>query len=85
MKTRLVRIGNSRGLRLAKPLIEQLGFEDEVDMQAEGGALVIRPSRHVRSGWADAAAQLAATGEGKKNLLDEGVATRFDTTEWAWR
>ena len=82
MKTRLVRIGNSRGLRLAKPLIEQLGFEDEVDMRVEGGALVIRPSRFVRAGWAEAAAQLAATGEG---LLDEGVATRFDTKEWAWR
>ncbi len=34
MKTRLVRIGNSRGLRLAKPLIDQLGFEDEVDAQS---------------------------------------------------
>ena len=82
MKTRLVRIGNSRGLRLAKPLIQQLGFEDEVDMRAEGGALVIRPSRVVRAGWADAAAHLAATGEG---LLDEGTATRFDAEEWEWR
>ena len=62
MKARLVRIGNSRGLRLAKPLIEQLGFKDEVDMRAEGGALVIRPSRVVRAGWAEAAAHLAASG-----------------------
>ena len=82
MKTRLVRIGNSRGLRLAKPLIQQLGFEDEVDMRAEGGALVIRASRVVRAGWADAAAQLAATGAG---LPDEGVATRCDAEEWEWR
>ncbi|OYV70129.1 MAG: AbrB family transcriptional regulator [Deltaproteobacteria bacterium 21-66-5] len=82
MKTRLVRIGNSRGLRLAKPLIEQLGFEDEVELRAEGGALVIRPSRAVRAGWAEAAAQLAATGEG---LPDQGAATRFDAEEWEWR
>jgi len=82
MKTRLVRIGNSRGLRLAKPLIEQLGFEDEVDMHAEGGALVIRASRAIRAGWADAAAQLAATGE---SLLDDAAATRFDAEEWEWR
>ncbi len=82
MKTRLVRIGNSRGLRLAKPLIQQLGFEDEVDMRAEGGALVIRPSRAVRAGWAVAAAQLAATGEG---LLEESTPTRFDAEEWEWR
>ena len=82
MKARLVRIGNSRGLRLAKPLIEQLGFEDEVEMRAEGGALVIRPSRAVRAGWAEAAAQLSASGEG---LPDEGVATRFDAEDWEWR
>ena len=82
MKTRLVRIGNSRGLRLAKPLIEQLGFEDEVEMRAEGGALIIRPSRAVRAGWAEAAAHLSASDEG---LLDEGVATRFDAEDWEWR
>ncbi len=82
MKTRLVRIGNSRGLRLAKPLIEQLGFEDEVEMRAEGGALIIRPARAVREGWAEAAARLAATQE---SLVDEGTPTRFDAEEWEWR
>jgi len=82
MKTRLVRIGNSRGLRLAKPLIEQLGLEDEIEMRAEGGALVIRPVHAVREGWAEAAAHLAATGEG---LADEGMPTWFDAEEWEWR
>ncbi|MHB0963193.1 MAG: AbrB/MazE/SpoVT family DNA-binding domain-containing protein [Gemmatimonadaceae bacterium] len=82
MKARLVRIGNSRGLRLAKPLIEQLGFEDEVDVSAEDGALVIRPSRLVRVGWAEAAAKLAAAGEA---AFDDAPATRFDTEEWEWR
>jgi antitoxin MazE len=82
VKARLVRIGNSRGLRLAKPLIEQLGFEDEVDLSAEDGALVIRPSRQVRAGWAEAAARLANAGEAK---IGDGAATRFDTDEWEWR
>lgn len=82
MKTRLVRIGNSRGLRLAKPLIEQLGFEGEVEMLAEDGALVIRPARAVREGWAEAAAKLAARGEGR---VGAGMPTRFDAEEWEWR
>lgn len=82
VKARLVRIGNSRGLRLAKPLIEQLGFEDEVELSAEDGALVIRPSRQARVGWADAAARLAAAGE---SLIGDGPATRFDDEEWEWR
>jgi len=82
VKARLVRIGNSRGLRLAKPLIEQLGFEEEVDIRAEGGALIIRPSRAVRGGWAEAAAQLAAAGE---PAMGDSMATRFDAEEWEWR
>jgi len=82
MKTRLVRIGNSRGLRLSKPLIEQLGLDDEIDIRAEGGALVIRPARVVRAGWAEAAARLAASDDAP---LDAGVATRFDAEEWEWR
>jgi antitoxin MazE len=82
VKARLVRIGNSRGLRLAKPLIEQLGFEDEVELSAEDGALVIRPSRQSRVGWAAAAARLAAAAEAP---IGDGPATRFDNGEWEWR
>ncbi len=82
MKARLVRIGNSRGLRIAKPLIDQLGFEDEVEMRTEGGALIIRAARQARAGWATAAATLAARGEG---ALDTNANTRFDNEEWEWR
>jgi len=82
VKAKLVRIGNSRGLRLAKPLIEQLGFGDEVDLSAEDGALVIRPSRQARVGWAAAAAKLAAVGE---TPVGDGFDTHFDAEEWEWR
>jgi antitoxin MazE len=82
VKAKLVRIGNSRGLRVPKPLIEQLDLGDEVDLSAEDGALVIRPSRRARVGWAAAAAKLAAAGEAP---LGDGPATRFDTEEWEWR
>ncbi|MCP9927827.1 hypothetical protein [Cyanobium sp. CH-040] len=43
MRARLVKIGNSRGLRLAKPLLEQVGLSDEVDIQAAPVVLTIRP------------------------------------------
>ncbi len=83
MKARLVRIGNSRGLRLAKPLLEQLGFQDEVELEARDGALIVRPARRrVRVGWAAAAAKLAARHDG---LLDDVTPTRFDDEEWEWR
>lgn len=81
MKTKLVRIGNSRGIRLPKLLIEQAGLEEDVQLELQGGTVVIRPVVSMRAGWAEAAAALAATGGG---LLDPVVATDFDRDEWAW-
>lgn len=82
MKTRakLVRIGNSRGVRLPKPLIEQAGLSDEVELDVREGAIVIRPADGPRAGWAESAAELAATGS---ELLDAPTPTAFDD-EWTW-
>lgn len=80
-KARLVRIGNSRGIRLPKPLIEQAGLADEVELDVHDGAIVIRPLNGPRAGWADAAAALAEVEGG---LLDAPTATRFDREEWEW-
>jgi antitoxin MazE len=80
-KARLVRIGNSRGVRLPKPLIEHAGLADEVELDVREGAIVIRPLDAPRTGWAAAAAALATAGGG---LLDAPTPTRFDTEEWEW-
>ncbi len=82
MKTKLVRIGNSRGVRLPKPLIEQAGLFEDVELSVQGATIVISPARGARSGWAEAARTLAARGEGR--LLDAPVTTRFDRDEWEW-
>lgn len=82
VRARLVRIGNSRGLRLAKPLLEQLGLEDEVELEARDGELIVRAARGVRVGWAEAASRLAARHEG---MLDPMTPTLFDDAEWEWR
>lgn len=79
MRARLVRIGNSRGLRLAKPLLEEAGLTDEVNITAAPGVLTITPVASPRAGWAEAAAAVAPSG-----LLDQPGATRFDDQEWEW-
>ncbi len=81
MKTKLVRIGNSRGIRLPKLLIEQAGLADDVQLELQGRTVLIRSLASARTGWAEAAAALAATGDG---LLDPVVTTAFDRDEWAW-
>jgi antitoxin MazE len=82
MKTRLVQIGNSRGVRLPKPVIEEAGLTDEVDLQVREGAVVIRPLNAPRSGWEVAARDLRDSSEDQ--LLDPPTATRFDEEEWEW-
>jgi antitoxin MazE len=82
VKTKLVRIGNSRGVRLPKPLIEEAGLPDEVELEVRKGAIVISPAHGVRSGWEDAAKALHDSGDDQ--LLDANVNTRFDEEEWTW-
>mgnify|MGYP003463764584 CR=1 FL=1 len=81
--TRIVRIGNSRGIRVPKGLLEQAQLPEEVELQAEHGRLIIRAAKGPRAGWAEAAAAMQAEDEDR--LLDPPTATRFDVQEWKWR
>lgn len=80
MKTRLVSMGNSRGVRLPKPLIEQVGILDEVELLVRNGQIVISPLRAPREGWAAAAAEISADSP----KLDDHASSQFDETEWTW-
>lgn len=82
MKTHLVRIGNSRGVRLPKTVIEQAGLTDEVELGVRDGAVVIANATTARSGWAGAARKMRLRGEDR--LIDPPRATGFDVKEWKW-
>ena len=83
MKTRIVRIGNSRGIRLPKVLLEQARLADEVQLQATPGRIVIRAVLQPRAGWAEAARQMRERRDDE--LLDSPTPTQFDEEEWEWR
>ena len=83
MKTRLVQIGNSRGIRLPKTVLAEAQLEDEVELKAEAGCIVIRSARRPRAGWAAAAMKMR--GLGADRLLDPRASTHFDREEWKWR
>ena len=85
MKARIVRIGNSKGIRIPKPLIEQTGLNDEVTIEAEGNRLVIRAARRPRAGWADAFQAMAAAGGDRLLDGDASAASEWDRLEWQWR
>ena len=84
MKSRIVQIGNSRGIRLLpKVLLEEAQLADEVELEAEPGRIVIRRGSRPRAGWAAAARRMRERDEDR--LLDPTMPTRFDEREWKWR
>jgi antitoxin MazE len=83
MKARLVRIGDSRGIRLPEAVIEQAGLTDEVELEVRGAMVVITAAKkRARAGWAEAARELRSRGADR--LLDPATPTAFEETEWQW-
>ena len=84
MKTSIVRIGNSKGIRLPKSILDQCHLKDTVELEVEADALIIKPAYSPRSGWAEAFSSMAQHGDDK--LLDEdtAVSTEWDQSEWRW-
>ena len=84
MRARIVKIGNSRGIRIPKPLLEQLKINEDVDIEIENNQIIIRPVSNPRAGWADAFRKMAENGD---DVLIEGEQTithSWDETEWQW-
>jgi antitoxin MazE len=82
MKARIIRIGNSQGVRIPKPLLEQTGLTDEVELEVRADEIVIRSARSVRAGWGAAFRRMAEAGDDE--LLEELTETEWDREEWEW-
>lgn len=85
MKLKVVSIGNSRGIRIPKPLLEQAGIEREVEVEIEGNALVLRPtSKACRRGWREAFQAMSERGDDRL-LASEASLSSWDQEEWEWK
>ncbi len=82
MKVRLVAVGNSRGIRIPKAVIDQCGFGETVELKVEQDRVIIAPPHAPRQGW-DEAFRNAGPASGDELLLDVGQ-NRFDREEWRW-
>jgi antitoxin MazE len=82
IRSKVVKIGNSRGIRIPRTILEQAGLTDEVEMKVEGNRLIILAAHRARQGWEKRFAQMVAQGDDR--LLDEAPATQWDEEEWTW-
>jgi antitoxin MazE len=85
VKTRIVRMGNSKGVRIPKPILEQLGLGEEVELLVRENQLVIRASKGTRVGWEEQFKRMAERGDDR--LLDEEAThvTKWDRDQWQWK
>ncbi len=83
MKASLIKIGNSQGIRIPKPIIAQCGFEGEVEFVVQNNELIIKPIKSSRLNW-DAAFKRMAENKDDE-LLDSDSVTQWDESEWEWK
>ena len=82
VRSKVVKIGKSRGIRIPRTLLEQAGLTDEVEMIVEGNKLIIHSARQPRQGWGVQFSAMAEQGDDR--LLDQAPATRWEEAEWTW-
>lgn len=82
MKTRIVKIGNSQGIRIPKLLLERSNLAEEVELEAEDNRIIISSTKQPRRDWALAFHEMAEQGD--DSLLDNILLTQWDKDEWQW-
>jgi len=84
MRTRIVKIGNSQGIRIPKLLLERSNLAEEVELEAEDDRIIIRSTRQPRQDWERAFRAMAERGD--DSLLDNvsPAQSRWDEDEWQW-
>jgi antitoxin MazE len=84
MRTSIVRIGNSQGIRIPKVILEQCHLGPDVELEVEDEKLIIRSASFPRQGWEEKFKRMAS--EGEDSLLDSELPslTAWDEEEWQW-
>ena len=84
MRARIVKIGNSQGIRIPKPLLDQTGIIDDVELEVEKTQIIIRPISSPRTGWDNAFRAMAQNGHDILIDGNENISHSWDEEEWQW-
>ena len=84
MKARIVKIGNSQGIRIPKLLLERSNLAEEVELEAEDNRIIIRSAKQPRQDWERAFRAMAERGDDELLDKDALTQTQWDEDEWQW-
>jgi antitoxin MazE len=80
MDVSVIHIGNSKGIRLSKTLLEKYNIKDKVELIMEQGYIILKPKKEPRKGWENAFEKMHENGD--DNLLIDDVFEDEDLEEW---
>jgi len=80
--SKMITIGNSRGIRIPRTIIEQIGLTENVELVVEGNKLIVQSASYARSGWQEQFAEMAKKHDEK--IMDGITSTQWDEDEWTW-
>jgi antitoxin MazE len=80
MEISVIKIGNSKGIRLSKTLLDRYNIKDTVDLIMDKGQIIIKPISKPRKGWEEAFEKMAKNGD--DNLLINDVFDDENLEEW---
>lgn len=82
MVVNVVRIGNSKGIRIPKAILEQCRIESEVSLEVENGKIVLEPVNSLpRQGWSQSFQRMHEAGDDEL-LMEESLDVELDDWEW---
>jgi antitoxin MazE len=84
MKTNLIQIGNSKGIRIPKSFIEQYQLNGEIELIPSRSGLLITSSLKPRVGWEDVFKNSAPVQKDSEDLAWQSLSNKFDKEEWSW-
>jgi len=84
LRARVIKIGNSQGLRIPKPILEQTGIMDDVEIEVEKNQIIIRPAKNAREGWDDAFKMMGENDDDEPIIDDGNISNSWDEEEWQW-
>ncbi len=80
MELSIIQIGNSKGFRLSKTLIEKYNIKDKVELILEKGYIILKPISSPRKGWESAFKEMNENGDDQ--LLFDDVFENENPEEW---
>ena len=84
MKAQIVKIGNSRGLRIPKPILEECELSGEVELEVRADGLLIKPSKVPRLNWEESFKKIAENEDDEMIIENSGAPTSFEKEGWRW-